>query len=612
MCGIIGAVAQRNVAEILVEGLKRLEYRGYDSAGMVVITPDLRDFSALHTTEKVAAIEDKTHTTPLPGHIGIAHTRWATHGKPSEKNAHPHFSHDLIALVHNGIIENHAVLHTFLVSKGYTFQSDTDTEVIGHLLHYYYTQDNITPVEALRKIIQKLTGAYALGVLFKDHPEHLFAVRHGSPLVLGVGIGENFIASDPLALLPVTQQYVHLEEGDIATLTTQQWTIENAGAPVKRLLHVANTEHVAHEKGDFDHFMLKEIFEQPKAIQKTTELLYTENGLHPDAFGSQASALFSQVERIRIVACGTSYHAGLVAQHWIEQWATLPCQVEIASENRYREEVVEPNTLFIALSQSGETADTLAALRISKKKGYLASLALCNTPESAMVREADFSFITQAGPEIGVAATKTFTTQLTALLLLALLLAQRKYPHKKAEIAKNLLPIKQLPYWAQKMLELENTMQSLALDFRETKDALFLGRNILYPIALEGALKLKEISYIHAEAYPAGELKHGPLALIEEGLPIIMLSSSHLMAEKVAADIQTLAARSAHICLLHADSLHFSDYSNQCKIALPSVPEIIAPIVYTIPLQLLAYYVAVIRGKNVDQPRHLAKSVTVE
>jgi len=611
MCGIVGACAQRNVAEILLEGIKRLEYRGYDSAGMAIIEPNQHAIQCLRVTGKVAKLAEALHAQPLKGSTGIAHTRWATHGEPSEINAHPHCSQDEIAVVHNGIIENHESLREQLIKQGYEFHSQTDTEVIGHLIHAQLKKEN-DPVVAINQAIQQLKGAYALGIVISRFPEHLFTVRHGSPLVIGHGIGENFIASDPQALLPVTQRFTYLEDGDIAKISVDDITINDInGQPVKREIHKTKADSNSSNKGKYRHFMLKEIFEQPDAITSTLEGHLTKDHVLVQAFGHKAEDIFKQIKRVRIIACGTSYHAGLVASHWFEGLFGIPCQVEVASENRYCLGVVEPNTLFIALSQSGETADTLAALRQAKKLGYLATLTICNVPESSLVRESDLVFITRAGIEIGVAATKTFTAQLVALLLLAISLG--KYQQLTNEKLKTILQdLKRLPGLTKGILELDKKIQKISKRFSDKNHALFLGRGEHHPIALEGALKLKEISYVHAEAYPAGELKHGPLALVDENMPVIVIAPNNHLSEKLASNVQEVQARGGEIYIFTDKNLQWSNRDNIHLIEMPEAPEILTPITYTIPLQLLSYHIAVLKGTDVDQPRNLAKSVTVE
>ena len=614
MCGIVGAVAERNVSAILLEGLKRLEYRGYDSAGLAVIS--LNDgLQRCRAQGKVAEVERKLLDSPLLGHLGVAHTRWATHGKPSEKNAHPHLSSDEIALVHNGIIENHEPLRKQLQAAGYVFTSETDTEVVAHLVHQIYVQtQDLT--EAVRLATLQLEGAYALAVIHQQQPNELVCTRKGSPLVIGVGIGETFCASDPLALLQVTDRFIYLEEGDLATLTlTEQRIINQQGEPLHRPTLQWEYGNQAAEKGEYRHFMLKEIYEQPAVIAATLEGRLSNSRVLPQALGAVAMELLPKVKQVQIIACGTSYHAGMVARYWIERLAGIPCQVEVASEYRYRDVVVADNCLFVTISQSGETADTLAALRFAKNAGYLGSLAVCNVPGSSLVRESDLSLMTHAGPEIGVASTKAFTTQLTALLLLTLALRRANSADPKATdgIESELVhALRSLPSIAEATLQLDTQIEAMAQDFADKHHALFLGRGSHYPIALEGALKLKEISYIHAEAYPAGELKHGPLALVDSNMPVIAVAPKDDLIEKLKSNLQEVRARGGELYVF-ADPDSFLEPEEGMKVIhLPVVHDVLAPIIYTLPLQLLAYHVAVLKGTDVDQPRNLAKSVTVE
>lgn len=616
MCGIVGAIAQRNVTQILIEGLKRLEYRGYDSAGIAVLDQNNAHIQRLRVAGKVSGLMELLQKQPVQGYLGIAHTRWATHGQPSTLNAHPHCSSDQIVVVHNGIIENYEALKKELLATGYQFQSDTDTEVVAHLVHYHLQQESGDMLKSLQKTQKMLQGAYALSIINKDTPDKFYAVRHGCPLVLGVGVGENFIASDMLALLPVTQRFIFLEEDDIAEVGSHQYTLYDANhQPVERALFESDETAHSSSKGHYRHFMQKEIFEQPRALQDTLQGYIIDDHLVPSMFGHRAKAILSAVKRIHIVACGTSYHAGLVARYWLEQMAGIACQVEVASEYRYRDAVVEPGTLLLTLSQSGETADTLAALRKAKSLPYLATAAICNVAHSSLVRETDLVFLTRAGAEIGVAATKTFTAQLTALLLLTLLLAQEQ-SEKKAESTitrtQNIKALKQLPFLIEHMLALDQPIKQISKEFAQKRHALFLGRGLLFPIALEGALKLKEISYIHAEAYPAGELKHGPLALIDEEMPVIVVAPNNPHIEKLESNIEEVKTRGGQLYLFADEALSFVENSQVQVIHIPSIPEILTPIAYTIPLQLLAYHIAVLKGTDVDQPRNLAKSVTVE
>jgi len=610
MCGIVGAVAERNVIPILLEGLKRLEYRGYDSAGFAVID-EHQALLRKRAVGKVAELVTKFANEPCSGSIGIAHTRWATHGKPSENNAHPHTSGDSIAVVHNGIIENYAELKAELQAKGVEFHSDTDTEVIAHLVAQA-TSHGKSLALAVRAIIPQLKGAYAIVVMNTQEPDRLVAVRSGSPMVIGLGIEENFIASDSLSLLPVTHRFIYLHEGDVAEVSRHMVHItDQHGHPVTRPIEEVHINGDAANKGKYKHFMLKEIFEQPDVVSQTMNGSMTPSGqVLMNAFGVKAETILPQIENIKIVACGTSYHAGMVAKNWIEDWTGIPCDVEIASELRYRNTVVRPNTLFLAISQSGETADTLAALRQAKTLGYLASMAICNVPTSSLVREADLVFMTRAGAEVGVASTKAFVTQLVGLFLFCALLTQLK---GKTELAQSLTEtLRQVPNLLQVALNLDSEIQALANHFMEKHHAIFLGRNCFYPIALEGALKLKEISYIHAEAYPAGELKHGPLALVDAEMPVVILSPQNSLLDKLKANIQEVDARGGQLFVVTEASLENDLPQSANIIGLPPVPDSIAPIIYTVPLQLLAYYVAVLKGTDVDQPRNLAKSVTVE
>lgn len=608
MCGIVGAIAERNISPILLEGLRRLEYRGYDSAGIAVFNAHLTKIERVRVLGKVATLDRALEAHPLPGQLGIAHTRWATHGEPSERNAHPHFSKETVAVVHNGIIENYLELQQQLRDAGYQFETDTDTEVICHLLDLKL-QETKDHLEAIRQTLQALKGAYALGIIFKDSPDNLFAARHGSPLVIGVGIGEHFIASDPIALLPVTQRFIHLEEGDIAKINRDDVSIENQQQIITRDIKVSTIDISSASKGDFRHYMQKEIYEQPVALTETLSNHLHQNYIHDSCFGHKAHEILPNCQRVHIVACGTSFHAGLVAKYWLEAFAGVPCQVEIASEFRYRQAVIEPNTLFVALSQSGETADTLAALR--KAKSTCNTLAICNVAHSSLVREAELTFITQAGAEIGVAATKTFTTQLTALLLLTLALGKH---HKLSNENQTLLieDLQRLPALAQQLLTLDATIEQLSHQFIDKHQALYLGRGKYHAIALEGALKLKEISYMHAEAYPAGELKHGPLALVDNDMPVIVLAPNNHLFDKLVSNIKEVEARGGHLFVFADETLKWQASDQLTVIKIPQAPDSIAPIVYTIPLQLLAYHVAVLKGTDVDQPRNLAKSVTVE
>ncbi len=605
MCGIVGAIANRPVTPILLEGLKRLEYRGYDSAGISVLNPTLQ---SLRTQGKVDQLARQLNNTPLTGSLGIAHTRWVTHGEPCERNAHPHHSHDSVAIVHNGIIENYTELKQALVEKGYTFTSDTDSETIAHLLHSLLKTTS-DPLQAIQNLRDQLQGAYALGIILKDHPETIFAVRQGSPLVVGVGIEEHFIASDSIALLPVTQRHIFLEEGDIAQLTTTQLTIiDDTGSLTERPIIECDMQAQATSKGHYRHFMQKEMYQQPQTVRDTLAQHWTEGRVQTTAFGPEANDLFKRTQRIRLLACGTSYHAALVASYWIESYANLPCTVDIASEYRYRNTVVEPNTLFIALSQSGETADTLAALSLAQQQSYLATLGICNAATSTLVRETDMHFITQAGTEIGVAATKTFTAQLTALLLLTAALAEH-HDGNTAVLAR--LSIDSLIQAIETTLQLDTSIATLAHHFVEKTSALYIARGSLYPIAMEGALKLKEISYCHADAYPAGELKHGTLALVDNHMPIVILAPHNALFKKMCSNVEEIQARGGEVYVISDDTEFWSQH-NVTLIPMPAIDRLLEPLIYTIPLQLMAYHIAVAKGTDVDQPRNLAKSVTVE
>ncbi len=610
MCGIVGAVMKSPVAPVLLEGLQRLEYRGYDSAGIAVC--EKNGLVRVRAQGKVAHLVQAVQDHPVQGHIGIAHTRWATHGVPSEQNAHPHTSgngDNEIAVVHNGIIENHDTLRAKLVAEGYVFASQTDTEVIAHLIHFYIKQKE-TMRDAVFAAIHELEGAFSLGILSCVYPDRLFAVRKGSPLVIGLGTGENFFASDYLALIPVTQQFIYLEEGDVAEVTAQSVDIYNKKAEkiTRAVTELSSDAYLSGNKGQYDHFMQKEIFEQPHVVQETLEGRLSDHQVLDAIFGPNTDALFAEIECIHIVACGTSFHAGLVARYGIESIVGIPCTVEVSSEYRYRDVVVPKNTLFVCISQSGETADTLAALRKAKSSTYRSTLAICNVPESMMVREADLVFLTRAGREVCVASTKAFCTQLVSLALLTLSLAKSKHvTHLKSHIE----GLEQLPRLMEKVLALDPAIQKMAQAFADKTSALFVARGILSPIALEGALKLKEISYIHAEAYPAGELKHGPLALVDESMPVIGLLHHDGQYEKMLSNLQEINARGGRLFLV-SDVEHV-DMLDAQVISIPLGAGLFAPaLLHTLPLQLLAYHVAVLKGADVDQPRNLAKSVTVE
>ncbi|MDU3250318.1 glutamine--fructose-6-phosphate transaminase (isomerizing) [Haemophilus parainfluenzae] len=610
MCGIVGAVAQRDVAEILINGLHRLEYRGYDSAGVAVIDPN-NELHRVRCLGKVKALDEAVAVKPLIGGTGIAHTRWATHGEPSEANAHPHTSGNF-AVVHNGIIENHEELRELLKSRGYVFNSQTDTEVIAHLVNWEMRTAS-TLLEAVQKTVKQLTGAYGMVVLDREHPEHLVAARSGSPLVIGLGIGENFLASDQLALLSVTRRFIYLEEGDIAEITRRTVDIyDTNGQKVEREVHESNLENDAAEKGKFRHFMQKEIYEQPNALINTMEGRILHNNVIVDAIGNGASEILEKVEHIQIVACGTSYNAGMTARYWFEALAGVSCDVEIASEFRYRKFVTRPNSLLVTISQSGETADTLAALRLAKEKGYMAALTICNVSSSSLVRESDLAFMTRAGVEVGVASTKAFTTQLAALLMLVTAIGKVKGNISSEQEVEIVKALQSLPAEIEKALAFDKDIEVLAEDFAEKNHALFLGRGEFYPIAMEASLKLKEISYIHAEAYAAGELKHGPLALIDADMPVIVVAPNNELLEKVKSNIEEVRARGGQLYVFADKEAGFTPSEGMKIITMPKVNEIVAPIFYTVPMQLLSYHVALIKGTDVDQPRNLAKSVTVE
>lgn len=611
MCGIVGAIAERNITAILVEGLKRLEYRGYDSAGVAVVD-NHGQLLRQRRVGKVAELASALQQEPLAGKLGIAHTRWATHGAPTEANAHPHFSSEQVAVVHNGIIENHEELRERLLALGYVFTSQTDTEVIAHLLQH--TLKELPDLaDALKATVKQLHGAYGLAAIHKAQPDRLVAARSGSPLVIGLGLGENFLASDQLALRQVTDRFVYLEEGDIAEIRRDSVLIWDAsGAAVQRETVQYHEGAEAADKGTFRHFMLKEIHEQPKVVQRALEGRLGQHQVLVQAFGPQARDLFAKVRNVQIVACGTSYHAGMVARYWLEELAGIPCQVEVASEFRYRKVVVQPDTLFVSISQSGETADTLAALRNAKQLGFLGSLAICNVGISSLVRESDLTLLTQAGPEIGVASTKAFTTQLVGLMLLTLSLGQvhgTLAPALEAELVEEL---RRLPVRLGEALAMDDTVERISNLFVEKRHTLFLGRGAQYPVAMEGALKLKEISYIHAEAYPAGELKHGPLALVDSDMPVVTVAPNNELLEKLKSNLQEVRARGGELIVFADAQAHFAEETGVHVVHMPHIIDALAPILYTIPLQLLSYYVAVLRGTDVDQPRNLAKSVTVE
>lgn len=608
MCGIVGAVSERNISKILVEGLKRLEYRGYDSAGVAVID-EQQKITVCKREGKVSKLDTAVEEQKIQGHTGIAHTRWATHGKPSEQNAHPHTSQGEIAVVHNGIIENYTELRESLQKDGYQFVSETDTETIVHLIHKHY-QKSKDLLKATTETIDCLEGAYGLAVVHQAEPSKVIVARSGSPLVIGLGYDENFIASDQLALRQVTNRFVYLEEGDIAEITTSAYSITNGGEAVEREITEISDSCESAEKGEYRHYMLKEIYEQPTVIRNTLNGRMNAEEFFAD-LGKDAESILDGIEGIQIVACGTSYHAATVAKYWIEQYANVVCRVEIASEFRYRKFVVQPNTLLVTISQSGETADTLAALRLAKTLGYASSLTVCNVDQSSLVRESDLALMTRAGPEVGVASTKAFTTQLTALLLLTAYLAEKKGVDK-AEVEKMLTALQQLPSFIESILALDADIEKVFESFADKNHSLFLGRGIMYPIAMEGALKLKEISYIHAEAYPAGELKHGPLALVDDNMPVVAVAPNDELLEKLKSNLEEVQARGGRLFVFADKDAGFENTETVTVINLPHMPEILTPIVYTIPLQILSYHVAILKGTDVDQPRNLAKSVTVE
>ena len=612
MCGIVGGVAERNISNILIEGLKRLEYRGYDSAGLALINHGqvLRE----RRVGKVVNLEQAVLDANLTGTLGIAHTRWATHGKPTEQNAHPHISGN-VAVVHNGIIENYQELKEHLETLGYVFTSQTDTEVVAHLVNDAL---KTTPslLEAVKQVVPQLKGAYALGIIHTDHPDELITVREGSPLVIGVGIGENFISSDQLALLPITNRFIYLEEGDIARLTRTTIEVFAHGERVERPSKELDATVTNASKGEYKHYMLKEIYEQPEAIQQT--ISQALNGQHlRDGFLAEANTDFDKIQQVQIIACGTSYHAGMIAKYWFEQLINLPCQVEIASEFRYRSPVIVNHTLYLCISQSGETADTLAALRDTQKRAKakeidITTMAICNVATSSMIRETHHHLLTLAGPEIGVASTKAFTTQLVALMLLVLKIGQVKHTISNEEISEIISELWHLPKVILNTLQNDNAILHLSELFVEKQHCLFLGRGTHFPIALEGALKLKEISYIHAEGYAAGELKHGPLALVDNEMPVVILAPQDNMLDKLKSNMEEVQARGGELFVFADEHSGIKAKDRQHVVSIPSITPILAPIVYSIPVQLLSYHVAILRGTDVDQPRNLAKSVTVE
>lgn len=610
MCGIVGAVAQRDVVPILIEGLRRLEYRGYDSAGVAVLD-DKVCLGRVRTKGKVGDLAAELGQS-LKGNIGIAHTRWATHGVPSVNNAHPHICRNTVALIHNGIIENYEVLREQQKKAGYEFTSETDTEVVVHQVYDHHVRQGKDLLAAVQDAIKELRGAYAIGAISTREPGRLVAARLGSPLVIGIGIGEHFIASDVAALLSVTQRFVFLEEGDIADIRRESYVIyDAAGNTVERRIHKSELTLDAVDRGEYRHYMLKEIHEQPRAVADTLEGRISNFRVLEEAFGPKASKIFDEIQGVHIIACGTSYHAGMIGRYWLESLAGVPCSVEVASEFRYRKPVVRKKSLIVTISQSGETADTLAGLKEAKKLGFGHSLAICNVPESSMVRESDLVLMTRAGPEIGVASTKAFTTQLTALMLLVIVLGRRfgLKPEGEDKLVRQLLHV---PRQIEEALRLDDRIRAISVQFADKHHALFLGRGAQYPVAMEGALKLKEISYIHAEAYPAGELKHGPLALVDANMPVIAVAPNNDLIEKLKSNLQEVRARGGKLIVFADPHAELASTADVQVLEVAPVDDAVAPIVYTVPLQLLAYHVAVLKGTDVDRPRNLAKSVTVE
>jgi glucosamine--fructose-6-phosphate aminotransferase (isomerizing) len=615
MCGIVGAIANVDIVPVLLKGLSRLEYRGYDSAGLVVTNEGLQ---RLRTTGRVTELSKLATQQKTCGLAGIAHTRWATHGEPSERNAHPHFSGEKsrIAVVHNGIIENHEEIRTRLKNQGFKFTSDTDTEVIAHLIAFKLEQENDL-FKAVCLSIAELQGAYAIAVMEEAYPERIVVARNGAPLLIGVGRDGNYVASDSSALLQTTRDIIYLEEGDVAELHSHDYRIVNClhnqlGEVVERTVHESHLSNEAIELGPYTHFMQKEIFEQSSAVANTLEMVFNAQSISPNLFGNEAEKIFSETKHILVLACGTSYHAGLVARYWLESVAGIPCNVEIASEYRYRNPIADPNTLVIGISQSGETADTLAALSYAKKLGHQHSLAICNVPESALIRQANLRFLTRAGPEIGVASTKAFTTQLASLLLLTITLAKIRHKLSREDERQMIVALRHLPVALQNTLQVESQVKNWAKSFAKKRHALFLGRGIHYPIAMEGALKLKEISYIHAEAYAAGELKHGPLALVDSEMPVIAIAPNDQLLGKLKSNLQEVHARSGELYIFADADSQITESKNLHVIQLAEHTGLLSPILHTIPLQLLAYHVALERGTDVDKPRNLAKAVTVE
>lgn len=610
MCGIVGAVTKHNVVPVLVDGLKRLEYRGYDSAGLAILNQK-NVLERIRTKGKVVELESRLSDS-VQGNLGIAHTRWATHGEPNEVNAHPHVCKNTVSVVHNGIIENHEQLREQQQKAGFKFTSDTDTEVIAHEVYAWHVDKDLPLYDAVREALKNLEGAYALGIISVKEPGRLIAARSGSPLVIGIGDDGYFIASDVAALLPVTRRFIFLEDGDVADITTDSYKIFDAdGKSVERPVTESKLSADASDKGHYRHYMLKEIFEQPNAVTDTLEGRVSRGRVLEEAFGTTAGEIFDKVQGVHIIACGTSYHSGLIAKYWLESIAGIPCSVEVASEFRYRKPIVRKDSLIVTISQSGETADTLAGLREAKRLGFGHSLAICNVPESSLVRESDLTLMTHAGPEIGVASTKAFTTQLVALMLLVIVLGRRHNldADTEADLVKQLLS---LPRKIDEVLKLDEKIKVISEQFANKHHALFLGRGTHYPVAMEGALKLKEISYIHAEAYPAGELKHGPLALVDEDMPVIAVAPNNELLEKLKSNLQEVSARGGKLIVFADTDVDVKATDNVQVLEMAPVEDAVSPIIHTIPLQLLSYHVAVLKGTDIDQPRNLAKSVTVE
>lgn len=610
MCGIVGGISFKEIGPLMLRGLKRLEYRGYDSAGLAVINHK-SELQVIKIRGKVHTLEELFLSNPIAGGCGLAHTRWATHGIPSKENAHPHTSNGTVAVVHNGIIENYEPLKEFLVNEGYQFNSETDSEVLAHLIHHYLLKTNDL-LSAVQQTVNSLEGMYAIGVICTKEPNCLIAARSGSPLVIGLGHGENYIASDNLALLAITHQFTYLEEGDVAKIEKDQITIyDKFKEKVVRKVVKSTLSDFSIDRAQYSHYMEKEIFEQPQSVARTLEGRITKKKVVETCFGIEASEKFKQIKQVTLVACGTSYHAALVGKYWLEELAGISCQVDIASEYRYRHPVIPPDSLFVALSQSGETADTLASFRLAKTQNYLSTLAICNVPESSLVRESELMFLTRAGPEIGVASTKSFLTQLCALLLLTIAIGRHHNLTEKDE-TEIINDLWSLPKKMSEALSIKAEVKQLAEQLTHKDHMLFLGRGSLYPIAMEGALKLKEITYIHAEAYPAGELKHGPLALVDKNMPVIVVAPNNDLFEKLKSNLHEIRARGGQLIIFADGEVDLKQETGIQIIKLPSIEWILAPILYVIPLQLLAYYIGILKGTDVDQPRNLAKSVTVE